>query len=79
MPVVESLLTTADIARLARVSKRTVHRWMREQRLPAEVRLAGPGRGAVRFRASDIDAWIRWGCPSRAEFERMREAEGAAR
>jgi len=75
----DELLTVQELARRLRVSVRTVRRMVAEGRTPEPVRLAGTGRGALRFRASDIAAWIKWGLPTQETFRRMREAERSVR
>jgi predicted DNA-binding transcriptional regulator AlpA len=59
------LLPDVDTAALLRISRAHLHRLRSAGMLPAPVRL---GR-AVRWRRSDIEAWILMGCPSRSEFE----------
>jgi excisionase family DNA binding protein len=65
MAILESLLTVPEAARLARVSARMFWKLIASERAPEAVRI---GR-AVRLRASDIDLWIKLGCPTRAGFE----------
>jgi predicted DNA-binding transcriptional regulator AlpA len=38
-------------------------------RLPKPVNIGG----SVRWRASDIEKWIDWGCPDRKTFEARKE------
>ena len=60
-PQAEALLLTADdVSRLLAVSRLTIFRWRAAGRLPAPVRV---GR-VVRWRRSEIIAWIDAGCPS---------------
>lgn len=68
MPTIESLLTVPQTAKLAAVSTRTIWAFLAAGRMPEPIRL---GR-AVRFRASDIDLWLRLGCPDRASYEAER-------
>ena len=69
MPVIESLLRVPDAANLAGVSTRTFWKLIAEGRTPEPVRI---GR-SVRLRASDVDLWLRLGCPNRARFESERD------
>jgi len=71
MPVIESLLRVPEAAQLAGVSQRTFWKLISTGRTPETVRI---GR-SVRLRASDIDAWIRLGCPSREQFEELRRVD----
>lgn len=59
------LLTVRNLAALLKVSTRQVWKMTSAGRLPEPVRL---GR-SVRWRAGDIDEWVRLGCISRNEFE----------
>ena len=56
------LLAVADLARLLKVSTRTIWTWHSAGRLPSPVKV---GR-IVRWRAADVDAWLAAGCPRRA-------------
>lgn len=68
MPTIESLLTVPQAAKLAAVSSRTFWTLLASERAPAPVRI---GR-SVRLRASDMDLWLKLGCPTRAAFENHR-------
>jgi len=70
MPVLESLLRIPDAAKLCGVSPRTFWTLIANGRAPQVVRI---GR-CVRLRASDVNRWIRLGCPAREEFEARKEA-----
>jgi excisionase family DNA binding protein len=50
-PNLDYLLTVEDLAKLYKVSKRTVWRWSKAGRIPAPVRCS---KISVRWRASDI-------------------------
>lgn len=52
----ETLLTTAQVARLAGVSRQTVRNWATQGALAA-VRL--PGRGMLRFDPADVDRLLK--------------------
>lgn len=49
------LLSTIEAAARLNIHPETLKRWRAEGRSPAYVKLAGK---AVRYRASDIEAWI---------------------
>ncbi len=59
------LLTVKDVAALLRISTRQVWKLLASGRIPSPVRLSR----SVRFRATDIERWIRLGCPNRERFE----------
>lgn len=65
------LWTKRQLAQYWAVSERTVDRWTRERRLPADLRVVIGG--AVRFRPDAAKLWIAAGCPS------PDQTEGAAR
>ena len=65
MPVIESLLRVPDVAKLAGIAPRTMWKLIATARAPEVIRI---GR-AVRMRASDVDLWIKLGCPSRDRLE----------
>lgn len=49
------LMTAVEVAELLRVDPATIRRWASEGQLPA-IRL--PGKRALRFRRSDVDALL---------------------
>jgi prophage regulatory protein len=57
------------LAALLKVSIRTVDRLDSGGKLPPPVRIGG----AKRWRKTDIDQWLRLGCPSREEMAAPRE------
>lgn len=59
------LLNVKDVAARLRISRRQVWKLLSSGRIPAPVRLSR----SVRWRADDIDQWIRLGCPNREKFE----------
>ena len=65
MPPIERLLKVEDVAKLTGLSPRTIFRMIGDGRMPDPVRI---NQRAVRFRASEIDQWLRLGCPNRADF-----------
>jgi excisionase family DNA binding protein len=48
-------LTKADVARLFRISTKSVERWVRDGRLPSPVKLSGR---TLRFRQADITKYL---------------------
>ena len=71
MPPLETLLTIRQVAKLAGLSTRSVWRLVAEARTPEVVRI---GR-LVRLRASDVDLWLRMGCPDRGSFNAAKEGK----
>lgn len=65
MPTIESLISVSQVARLTGLSDRTIWRMIDEARTPKVFHI---GR-AVRFRAAEIDLWIKSGCPDQQTFE----------
>jgi excisionase family DNA binding protein len=57
--ILPELLTTAEAARLCNIGERTFWRHSRSGAAPAPVRIGG----AVRYRRSELLAWIAAGCP----------------
>jgi len=55
-----SLITVDEVAAMLQVSQRTVYRFSDIGRIPRPIKLGG----SVRWRRSDILAWIEEGCPS---------------
>lgn len=70
MPVIESLLRVPEVAKLAGIAPRTMWKLIATGRSPEVVRI---GR-AVRMRASDVDLWIKLGCPNREQVEAAKAA-----
>lgn len=66
----EKLLTAAAVAERLSLSKRAVFRMKSAGLICPSIRV---GRGAIRFRESDIEQWIEWGCCSEAEFRARKE------
>ena len=62
----EKLLTAQDVAERLSLSKRAVFRMKAAGLICASLTV---GRGAVRWRQSDIEKWISMGCCSREEYE----------
>lgn len=67
----DRLTDVCGVAERGAVSKRTIHRLNASGRMPRPVRIGG----CLRWRASDIDAWISMGCPDRETFEAQRDLE----
>ena len=64
------LLKIEQVAERLALSPSGVRKMRDADRMPAPVRL---GR-AIRFRASEIEAWVAAGCPCRDKWESMRES-----
>ena len=61
--ITPELLTTREAARLAGIGERTLWRWSRSGIAPAPIAIGCGLRPAVRYRRSDLLAWINAGCP----------------
>jgi predicted DNA-binding transcriptional regulator AlpA len=57
-PKIESLLCTRDAAKILNVSEAWLERKRWEGAGPPRIRVGGPTGRAVRYRASDLLAWI---------------------
>lgn len=68
----ETLLTAQAIAEKLSLSKRAVFRMRGAGLICSPVKV---GAGAIRWRQSDIEQWIAFGCCSQKEFEARRESE----
>lgn len=68
----ETLLTAQAVGVKLSLSKRAVFR-MRSAGLICEPLKCG--QGAIRWRESDIQKWIEWGCCDAATFKARMEAE----
>ena len=58
--ILPELLTTAEAAELCNIGERSLWRWSRCGIAPAPIHLGGK---VVRYRRSEILAWIQAGCP----------------
>ncbi len=76
MPVVESLLTIPDVAKLAKLSRKTIERMMKRASTPEPVRIGTGRRRQVRMRASDVHLWLSLGAPDRTTFEAAKRERG---
>lgn len=61
--IVAELVTTRQAAKLAGVSERTWWSWTRNGLAPRPIAIGYGLRPAVRYRRSEIMAWIATGCP----------------
>jgi predicted DNA-binding transcriptional regulator AlpA len=59
-----ALLSIKDLVAMLGIAPRTIWRLRDAGKMPQPVRLGGPTRGAIRWRRTDIMAWIENGCPS---------------
>lgn len=66
------LLTAHTVAEKLSLSKRAVFRMRSAGLICAPLKC---GQGAIRWRQSDIEKWIQWGCCDAAEFRAREEAE----
>ena len=64
------LVTAKSLAGILSTSVRSVWRYRSSGRLPATVNIAG----SIRWRRTDIEQWISWGCPDQKTFKAMQEA-----
>ena len=64
------LVTTNDLAQRLKVSRRHIFRLLAAGKLPRPVRVGA----AIRWRQSDIDLWLEWGCCPREKFDTLKEA-----
>ena len=69
------LVDARRLATLLCAGVRTVWKWDREGKLPPSVRIGG----AVRWRLSEIHAWLAAGAPDRATWLRLRDARQTAK
>lgn len=67
-----NLLKAQDIAERLSLSKRAVFRMKASGLICPSVKV---GQGAIRWRESDIEKWIEWGCCDSATFTARMEAE----
>jgi excisionase family DNA binding protein len=63
------LLSISDLAELLNTSTRTIHRLNSACLIPSAVRIGC----RPRWRREEIEAWLKAGCPSRNEWEQMKE------
>ena len=61
--ITPELLTAEQAAQLAGVSPRTIWRWSRSGLSPRPLLIGHGRKPAVRYRRSDMIAWIESGCP----------------
>ncbi len=70
----EKLLTAQAVGEKLSLSKRAIFRMKSAGLICPCITV---GKGAVRWRQSDIEKWIEWDCCSRQEFESRMEVENA--
>ena len=63
-----ALICAESLARMLDVSVRTLWRLRNSGKLPLPIKLGG----SVRWRTSEILAWVSAGCPALEEWERRR-------
>lgn len=69
------LMNVRQVAGTIKLSQRTIWKLLAAGKMPRPVRIMR----AVRWRAAEIDEWIRRGCPSTSEFEAATAGEGGRR
>ena len=69
----EALLTAQVVGAKLSLSKRAVFRMRSAGLICSPVKV---GAGAIRWRLSDIEQWIQWGCPTKKDFDAMHQAKG---
>ena len=68
----EQLLTAEAVGNMLSLSKRQIFRMKSAGLICPAVKV---GYGAIRWRTSDVNDWIRWGCCDQREFLVRRQAE----
>jgi len=68
-PPLERLLNRDALAAVLSLSKASIDRMNASGRLPRPLHLS---RGAIRWRQSDISAWLAANCPERTVFEKLQ-------
>ena len=69
------LLTAQAVGAKLSLSKRAVFRMRSAGLIVAPLKC---GQGAIRWRLSDIEQWIQWGCPTKKEFEALEQQGGVS-
>ena len=67
----EKLLDAQAISEKLSLSKRAIFRMRSAGLICSPIKV---GAGAIRWRLSDIEQWISWGCPCKSEFEARKKA-----
>ena len=68
----ERLLRALDVGRILNLSKRQIFRMKSAGLICSCITV---GKGAVRWRQSDIEQWISMGCPNQKEYLVRKESE----
>jgi predicted DNA-binding transcriptional regulator AlpA len=58
------LVSTRQVATLCGVTTRTVFRWLEAGILPNEIRIGGNPKSPIRWKKTDIEAWLAANCQS---------------
>jgi len=66
-----TLVDAKMLANMLSVSPRTIWRLRSAGKLPKPVAFGG----SVRWRVSDVEAWLSLGCPDQTRFTRLMEVE----
>ena len=70
LAVTEKLLTAKEVGQMLSLSKRQIFRINSCGKIPAPVRIGG----SVRWRQSEITAWIQAGAPDRETWNSIRRS-----
>ena len=65
------LLSASELGALLGVNKSTVWSWHSSGKIPLPVRIGG----TTRWRAEEIQGWVKAGCPARQRWQQIRERE----
>jgi len=69
----ERLLTAQAVGEMLNLSKRAVFRMRSTGLICSPIRV---GAGAIRWRQSDVEKWIALGCPTKKDFEALKQQRG---
>lgn len=54
----DKLVTVKELAEYLDVTTAAVYKWIKDGTMPAPYRLGGDSKGALRWTADEIDAWL---------------------
>ena len=54
----ERLISYAEVTKICGISRTTIYEWVQEGKFPAPVKLGGTPKSAVKFKLSEIMAFI---------------------
>lgn len=67
---IDQLLSAKEVGEMLSLSPRQIFRLRSSGKIPAPVRISG----AVRWRLSDIQLFLKWNCPDREAFEERKNS-----